>query len=52
MKERQNDDLMNEDKQKTVYKTLHRKLTIEQHQPLKSLGWTQVIRDDGQFLFH
>jgi len=50
-KERQNDDLKNEDKQ-TIYKTLHRKLTIEQHKPLKSLGWTQMIRNDGQFLFH
>jgi hypothetical protein len=28
-KERQNDDLNNEDKQTTIYKTLHRKLTIE-----------------------
>jgi hypothetical protein len=34
----------------TIYKILHRKLKIEQHEPLS--GWTQVLRKGMQFLLH
>jgi hypothetical protein len=34
--------------QTTIYKTLHRKLKIEQHEP----GWTQVLRKVKQFLLY
>jgi hypothetical protein len=41
-----------EKEQTTIYKTLHRKLKIEQHEhhQAKHRGWTQVIRKDKQFL--
>jgi len=38
--------------QTTIYKTLHRKLEIEQHEHHKKRGWTQVFRNGKQFLFH
>jgi len=27
-----------------IYKILHRKLNIEQHEPTKNPGWIQVLR--------
>jgi len=38
--------------QTTIYKTLHRKLKIEQHEPTTNRGWTQVLRKSKQFLLH
>ena len=32
--------------------TLHRKLKIEQHEPHKNTGWTQVIQNGKYFLLH
>ena len=36
----------------TIYKTLHRKLKIEQHKPFKNWGWSRVLRKGNQFLLH
>jgi hypothetical protein len=36
--------------EKTIYKTLHRKLKIQQHEPPKIRGLTQVDRKGKQFL--
>ena len=38
--------------QTAIYKTLHRKPNIEQHEPTKHLGWTLVIWKGKQFLLH
>jgi hypothetical protein len=38
--------------QMMIYKTLHRKLKIEQHKPYKNRGWTRVLRKGNQFLLH
>ena len=39
--------------QTTIYKTIHRKLKIEQHELTnKKRGWTQVLRKGKLFLFH
>jgi hypothetical protein len=35
-----------------IYKTLHRKLKIEQHEPHYKPGWTHVIRKGKQILSH
>ena len=36
-----------------IYKTIHRKLKIEQHELTnKNRGWTQVLRKGKLFLFH
>ena len=35
-----------------IYKALHIKLNIEQDEPNKHRGWTQVLRKGKQFLFH
>jgi hypothetical protein len=35
-----------------IYKTLDRNLKIEQHEPHKNRGWTQVLRQGKQFLLH
>ena len=32
-------------RQTTIYKTLHRKLKIEQHEPNKTWWWTQMLRN-------
>ena len=37
--------------QTTIYKTLHRKLKIEQHKHNKKLWWTQVLRKGKQLVF-
>jgi hypothetical protein len=36
--------------QTTIYKTLHRKLKMEQHEPTKNRGITPVLPKDKQFL--
>jgi len=38
-----------QNKQTIVYKTVHRKLKIEQ---LKNRGWTQMLQKVKQFLLH
>ena len=38
--------------QTMIYKTLHRKVKIEQRKPHKKQGWTQVLVKSKQFLFH
>jgi hypothetical protein len=35
-----------------IYKILHRKLKIEQHETTKNQGWTQLLRKGKQFLLH
>jgi hypothetical protein len=35
-----------------IYKTLHGKLKIEQHEPNKNQGATHSLRNDKQFLLH
>jgi hypothetical protein len=51
-----NDRLYNghkkQDNRTKTYKTLHRKLKIEQLGPLLKPGWTQVLRKGKQFLLH
>ena len=37
--------------QAMIYKTLHRKLMIGQHELYLNLGWIQVLRKGRQFLF-
>jgi hypothetical protein len=52
-KDRQHNGHEKKDKgQTTIYKTLHIKLKIEQHDPTKNWGWTQVLRKGKQFLLH
>jgi len=41
-----------EKRQTMIYKTLHRKLKIEQHEPSKSRGWAQVHWKGHQYLLH
>jgi len=38
--------------QTSIYKTLHRKLKIEQHEPHEKEGRTHVLQKDKQFLLH
>ena len=38
--------------QTTIYKILHRKLKIEQHEPIKNQGWTHVLRKGKKLLLH
>jgi hypothetical protein len=38
--------------QTIIYKTLLRKLKIEQHEPNFKPGWTYVLRKGKQFLLH
>ena len=33
-----------------IFKTLHRKLNIEQDKPTRNLDWTQMLRKGWQFL--
>jgi hypothetical protein len=35
-----------------IYRTLHRKLPIEQHEPSKNRGWTEVHMNGKSFLLH
>ena len=51
-KDRQHNDHKRIKGQTTIYKTLHRKLKIEQHEPHYSPGWTPVLRKNKQFLLH
>jgi hypothetical protein len=37
-------------RQATIYKTLHRKLKMEQHEPTKNRGLTSVLPKGKQFL--
>ena len=38
--------------QTTVYKSLHRKLQIEQHEPTKNMELTQMLRKGEQLMPH
>ena len=40
--------------QTMIYKALHKKLVIQQHEPTKNRGWgwTQMLRKGKQFLLH
>jgi cytochrome b involved in lipid metabolism len=51
IKSHRNDSLICQKKKDktTIYKSLHRKLKIEQHE---KLVWTQMLRNGKQFLFH
>jgi hypothetical protein len=35
-----------------IYKTLHRKLVLEQHEPIKNPRYRQVLQKRKQFLLH
>ena len=35
-----------------IFKTLHKELMIERHEPNQRPGWTQVLQKGKQFLIH
>ena len=53
MKDRQhNGQKISINGQTTIYKTLHIKLNIEEHEPTKNWGWTEVLGKGTQYINH